>query len=89
MKQLNLAVQNYAQVNGGRLPAMVADSYYFQSLLPYMEQGNLENSADIYFVSITGMGCPSDHTSPTWLCPHGHGVGSYAPNFQVFGGTPI
>ena len=36
-----------------------------------------------------GIGCPSDTSAPTWRCPHDFAVGSYAPNYQVFGTNTI
>ena len=89
-KQLGLAVQNFAQVNNGKLPSLFyvpPPKSFFRSILPYMELDNLNNAVSIYVETMPGIGCPSDRTCPTWRCPHGIGVGSYAPNYQVFGST--
>lgn len=93
MKQLVLASHNYANVNNGRLPSLMHPLPYgetlFMLVLPYIDQSNLAviipNWDLLKKTNMIGIGCPSDVTCPTWKCTHGYAVGSYAPNFQLFG----
>jgi len=90
VKQLVLASHNYAGVNNGKLPILYIaangrNESWFVFVLPYLELDNLDRTVALHFEVMPGIGCPSDRTSPTWKCPHGFGVGSYAPNFQMFG----
>jgi prepilin-type N-terminal cleavage/methylation domain-containing protein len=85
-KQMVLACHNFSLQNEGKLPAYntSATGIWFVQILPYVEAGNLLNG-DIYRTSLPGAACPSDPTSKTFLCPHGFGLSSYAPNYQMFG----
>jgi prepilin-type N-terminal cleavage/methylation domain-containing protein len=90
MKQLLLAQQNWSHVNDGKLPSHFQvrngrNESWFVQILPYMEQDNLNNLPGVDRMVCPGLGCPSDPTSKTWLCPHGFAMGSYAPNYQMFG----
>lgn len=109
LKQLGLAVQNYQSTYGtmpisiGQFGTAIGTTHFF--LLPYLEQGNLYNSAngDSYNVRasiVRIFSCPSDVTNQAGVTaspPLQYGVyanfatTSYAANFPVFqfGQLPI
>jgi prepilin-type N-terminal cleavage/methylation domain-containing protein len=86
LKQLGLAVQNYASTYGSMLPPVNyvllstgAQGDLFFALLPYLEQGNLYNLYTQNGQGYLGAGtvplamfqCPSDPTAPGGLVPNG------------------
>jgi prepilin-type N-terminal cleavage/methylation domain-containing protein/prepilin-type processing-associated H-X9-DG protein len=93
VKQINMAVQNFA-VKNGRLPrgdvdtasGFPLDSMFF-NLLPYIEHGN-------YYAAVQLGQRPrgSDYTVNVYICPadptvrYGDGCASYAANAAVFMG---
>jgi prepilin-type N-terminal cleavage/methylation domain-containing protein/prepilin-type processing-associated H-X9-DG protein len=111
LKQLGLAMHDCHDAMGA-LPPLVGPfpqtqalptAYYNTALfwiLPYIEQGNLYNSAAVtvggataYLVPVDGtidgvvvktFRCPSDPSCPGGKTGGYHGVGNYAPNALVF-----
>lgn len=91
VKQLCLAMQNYVASNNSKLPPLytatpIRGSWFFH-VLPYMEQDGLyrQGTAAVTGIPVGQFLCPADDSCPTGKCPHGYAVGSYAPNYQLFG----
>jgi prepilin-type N-terminal cleavage/methylation domain-containing protein len=95
VKQLNLALQHFAEDRDGLLPVIDGvqggpnpGQSVQVALLPYIEQGNayrayvLQLRPDL--PKIAGLGCPADLT----LQPINNTSTSYAANAQVFWGRP-
>jgi prepilin-type N-terminal cleavage/methylation domain-containing protein len=99
VKQLGLAVQNFANTRDGTLPPLHSPKYgtWGFHVLPYIEQNSLFSlgqkigwsSGTVHGTVVTSFQCPADMSSLTGKCPHGWALTSYAPNFQVFGTKKI
>jgi prepilin-type N-terminal cleavage/methylation domain-containing protein len=97
LKQLGVAVHNYASSNSDKLPPMldrgngspVYWSPFFFSLYPYIEQGNLysrANGSDGWgnnnaAAVVKGLLCPSDPSISQGLCTSGAGGGWSAASY--------
>jgi prepilin-type N-terminal cleavage/methylation domain-containing protein len=93
VKQLALAVHNYADANKGDLPALiraggVSPRTWGYEILPYVEQHALRDkgaTSSVYGTVVTNFQCPTDISAPTGKCLHGFALTNYAPNYQLFG----
>jgi prepilin-type N-terminal cleavage/methylation domain-containing protein len=91
IKQLGLAVINYASTYRGDLPPLMRYPDPFGPwcfhLLPYIEQDNVYRMGAIaaYATPVATFLCPVDSSAPSGKCPHGYALTNYAPNYQVFG----
>jgi len=90
LKQLGLAVNNYATSNGGKVPTVVtatgSPQYYitvFYALLPFVEQSNMQTTANAAAAippALKMLEAPLDVSNPG-----GQGLTSYGANGNFFG----
>jgi hypothetical protein len=101
LKELGLAIHNYAGANNARLPPMldfVEDgngwSPFFYSLYPHIGQAELHKQAagfgagwanGVHDTPVPLLLCPSDPTHANGLSPNGWAATSYAPSYEMFG----
>jgi prepilin-type N-terminal cleavage/methylation domain-containing protein len=94
IRQLLVGIHHYADVNQGMLPPQhnKDEGPWAFHLLPYIEQEPLYQQGQagwsksaIHMVVLAVLQCPTDASAPKGKCPHGWGLSSYAPNFQLFG----
>lgn len=88
-KQVLIATHSYASNNNSTLPSLQVQiggkGYtYFRFILPYLEMDRTEYDTEIHKRGLTILNCPSDRSSVSRICPHGFGLSSYAPNYQLF-----
>jgi prepilin-type N-terminal cleavage/methylation domain-containing protein len=89
MKQIDLAVHDYASAHDSALPSTI-DPLSFGSLnyqlFPYLEQDNLYNQGVYSNISlpVKSFVCPSDPSTQGGTA-YGWAVSNYAHNFAVFG----
>ncbi len=97
VKQLGLAIHQYADSRQGVLPSLYSPKAqsgpWCYQVLPFIEQGPLYQQGQqsgwsntyVHGMVIVTFQCPTDISAPTGKCPHGWGLTSYAPNFEAFG----
>jgi len=101
LKQIGLAIHNYAGTYAGVLPPLLefkagpqGFQTFFTSLYPYIEQDNLYRQglnrtygwSTIESAVVKSLQCPSDSSlSASGLTPWGYAAASYAPFYQMFG----
>jgi type II secretory pathway pseudopilin PulG len=101
LKQIGLAIHDYAGKTNGRLPPMLdyveggnGWSPFFYSLYPHMGQVELHKQAagfdagwanGVHNTPVPLLLCPSDPTHANGLSPSGWAATSYAPSYKMFG----
>jgi prepilin-type N-terminal cleavage/methylation domain-containing protein len=99
LKQLMLAVHNYASTNDSKLPPVnykLSGSNYgsaMVALMPYIEQNSFFQAyysagavvSPYYGQVIKTFICPSDSSMPSGVLPSGYAGSDYAVNAMVFG----
>src|SRR5262249_30949407 len=102
LKQMGVAVHNYASANSDKLPPLTvynnAPTYwttFFLELFPYVEQDTVYqrgyNTGAMWNNNTTAVIktflCPSDSTHSAGMTASGWSAASYAPNTYVFGSS--
>jgi len=101
LKQIGVALHNYASGNQDKLPPMTAYynapiywSTFWGELFPQIEQDALYKKAqgsgaiwgnNVHAGVVKSLLCPSDSTHNSGICPNGWAGTSYAPNYYMFG----
>jgi prepilin-type N-terminal cleavage/methylation domain-containing protein len=87
LRQIIVAVHNFASAQNGRLPTFTAGSpSLFVTILPFLEQGNMLNLKTVN-LPIPIFLSPADPTASAAIASK-YPVASYAANAQIFLGNP-